>query len=64
MDYIIIGLLVLSIILVLIILLRNNGSNDMTERLGRFESNITKDIADFNVNFSRDLREDFEKSKL
>ncbi len=61
MDYIIIGLLALSIILVLIILLRNNGSNDMTERLGRFESNITKDIADFNVNFSRDLREDFEK---
>ena len=60
-DYVIIGLLVLSIILVLIILLKNNGSNDVTERMGRLETNITKDIAEFNINFSRDLREDFEK---
>ena len=61
MDYIIIGLLVLAIILVFIILLRNNGSNDIMEKMGRLETNITKDIADFNINFSRDLREDFEK---
>ena len=61
MDYIIIGLLVVAIILVLVILLRNNGSNDFVERIGRLEANITKDIADFNIDFSRDLREDFEK---
>ena len=60
-DFVIIGLLSLSIILVLIILLRNNGSNDITERMGRLETNIAKDIADFNNDFSRDLREDFEK---
>ena len=60
-DYVIIGLLVLSIILVLVVLLRNNGTNDMTERMGRLETNIAKDIADFNNDFSRDLREDFEK---
>ena len=60
-DYVIIGLLVLSIILVFIILLRNNGSNDLMEKMGRLETNITKDIADFNNSFSRDLREDFEK---
>lgn len=61
MDYIIIGLLTVSIILIFIILLRNNGSNDLMEKMGRLETNITKDIADFNMNFSRDLREDFEK---
>ena len=61
MDYIIIGLLALSIILVLILILRNNGNTDMMEKMGRLETNITKDIADFNINFSRDLREDFEK---
>ena len=61
MDYVIIGLLIVSIILVLVILLRNNGSNDLMEKMGRLETNITKDIADFNINFSRDLREDFEK---
>lgn len=61
MDYIIIGLLALAIILIFIILLRNNGSNDLMEKMGRLETNITKDIADFNIDFSRDLREDFEK---
>jgi len=60
MDYVIIGLVILAIVLILVILLRNNGSNDITERMGRLETNITKDIADFNMNFSKELREDFE----
>lgn len=59
-DYVIIGLLGLLILLVLVVLLRNNGSNDMTERMGRLETNITKDISDFNNDFSRELREDFD----
>jgi len=59
--YVIIGLLIFNILLLLAILLKNNGSNDVTERMGRLETNITKDIADFNIDFSRELREDFEK---
>ena len=60
-DYLIIGLVVFAILLILIVLLRNNGSNDITERMGRLETNINRDIADFNNDFSRELREDFEK---
>ena len=60
-DYVIIGLLVLTIILLLVVLLRNNGSNILTERMGRVETNITKDIADFTNDFYRELRDDFDK---
>ena len=60
-DYIIIGLLALTIILLLVVLLRNNGSNILTERMGRVETNITKDIADFTNDFYRELRDDFDK---
>lgn len=55
------GLLVLLVILLVIILLKNNGNNDMTERLGRFETDIVKEISSFKGDFSKDLREDFEK---
>lgn len=55
------GLLILLVILLLIILLKNNGNNDMTERLGRFETDIVKEISSFKGDFSKDLREDFEK---
>jgi len=59
--YVIVGLLIFNVLLLVILLLRNNGSNDVTERMGRLETNITKDIADFNIDFSKELREDFEK---
>ncbi len=60
LEYIIIGLLALVIILLIIILVKNNGSKDMIERMGRLEVNINKEIADFKINFSKDLRGDFE----
>ncbi|MBO4600771.1 MAG: DNA recombination protein RmuC [Bacilli bacterium] len=59
--YVIIGLLGLVILLLLVVLLRNNGASDVTERMGRLETNITKDIADFNNDFYRELRDDFDK---
>ena len=61
MEYIIIGLLVLVIILVIIVLLKNNGSNAMIERVGRLETDLTKEIGEFKVGFSTDLRNDFDK---
>ena len=60
MEYIIIGLLVVVIILLIIVLVKNNGSKDMIERIGRLDTNITKEIGDFKLNFSKDLRGDFE----
>ena len=59
--YVVIGLLGLVIILLLVILLRNNGANELTERMGRVETNVTKDIADFTNDFYRELRDDFDK---
>lgn len=49
MEYIIIFLLVIVLILLLINLFRKNDNSDMTERLGRFEVNIIKEMnQDFN----------------
>ena len=60
MEYIIIGLLVVVIILLIVILAKNNGSKDMIERMGRLDTSITKEIGEFKLNFSKDLRGDFE----
>lgn len=49
MEYVIIVLLVIVIVLLLVNLFRKNDNSDMTERLGRFEVNITKEMnQDFN----------------
>ena len=61
MDYVIIGLLILVIIILIIVLSKNNGSNIMIERMGRLETDLTKEIGEFKVGFTNDLRIDFEK---
>lgn len=60
MEYVVIGLLILVIILLIVLLTRKKDDSAMTERLGRFETNITKEIGDFKLNFSSDLRKDFD----
>ena len=47
MEYIIIGLLVLTIILLIVLLVRRQNNNDLMERIGHFEANINKEIGDF-----------------
>ena len=47
MEYVIIILLVISIILNILVLLRRNKDAEMTERLGRFEVNINKELISF-----------------
>jgi DNA recombination protein RmuC len=50
MEYIIICLLIVVVVLIIISLFRKNDNSDMTERLGRFEVNITKEMnQDFNA---------------
>lgn len=61
MEYIIIILLVLLIILVTILIFRKNENSDTTERLGRFEVNIIKEINTFKDDFSKNLTTDFDK---
>lgn len=49
MEYVIIILLIIILILLLVVLFKKNDNSDMTERLGRFEVNITKEMNnDFN----------------
>jgi len=59
MDYIIIGLLIVLLILVVISLMKNINEAHITERLGKMETNMVKEIADFRNNFSKDLSSDF-----
>jgi len=60
MEYIIIGLLVLLVILVTVTLFKNINEGSITERLGKFETNMIKEIGDFKSDFSRTLYQDFE----
>jgi DNA recombination protein RmuC len=60
MEYIFLILLIVIIILLVIVLLKGRDNNDMTERLGRFETNITKEVGEFKLDFSNNLRSDFE----
>ncbi len=61
MEYIILGLLIIIVILLILVLVKKKDNNDMTERLGRFETNITKEIGEFKVGFSNNLRNDFDR---
>lgn len=61
MDYIIIGLLVVILILVLISLFKNINESNITERLGRLEVNMMKEMGDFKNDLSHSLNDDFTK---
>lgn len=59
MEYIIIGLLVLILIFIVILLFKGNNNSDITERVGKLETSIVKEIGEFKADFSRDINEDF-----
>lgn len=59
MDYIIIGLLVVLLILVVISLFKNINESNITERLGKLEVSMMKEMGDFKTELSRNLNKDF-----
>ena len=61
MDYIIIGLLVVILVLVVISLFKNINESNITERLGRLEVNMMKEMGNFKNDLSHSLNEDFTK---
>lgn len=64
MDYVIVGLLIGVVILLLVLLLRgkdNKDTREMTERIGKLETYLAKEIGDFKVDFASSLRTDFDK---
>ena len=64
MDYVIIsllGLIVVLLVVILILTIIKKNNNDMVEKLGKFETDLTKEIGEFKFSFSRTLTSDFEK---
>lgn len=59
MDYIIIGLLVLNLILIVVSLLKNINESNITERLGKLEVAMMKEMGNFKNDLSRNMNQDF-----
>ena len=61
MDYIIIALLAVLIVLVIFSLSKNINEAKITERLGKLEIEMVKELSDFKNDFSHTVNEDFTK---
>ncbi len=59
MEYIIIALLVLILILVVVSLFKNINESNITERLGKLELNMVKELDQFKDDLNRNLNKDF-----
>jgi len=60
MIYVVIGLISVVIILQVILIFKKNN-NDTLERLGKLETDLTKELGEFKFNFSRNMNDDFNK---
>lgn len=58
MEYIIIGILVLLVVLVTISLFKNINEGNITERLGKLENSVTRDLYDFKEDINKTLNND------
>ena len=47
MDYIIIGLLIVNLVLIVISLFKNINESNITERLGKLEVGMVKELGEF-----------------
>lgn len=59
MEYLIIGLLIVILLVVIFSLSKNINESNITERLGRLETNMIKEISNFKSDFSKDMNADF-----
>ena len=60
-DYIVIGLLIIVIILVIVSIVKNINEANITERLGRLETEVIKELNTFQTSLSKNLSDDFDK---
>ena len=61
MDYIIIVLLVILIVLVIFSLMKNINEAKITERLGKLEVNMIKEMSEFKSDLNKNMNDDFNK---
>lgn len=60
MEYIIIALLIVILIIALISLLKKGNETDITERLGKLEVSVIKELGAFKSDLSKDMHTDFD----
>lgn len=61
MEYIIIGLLILIVILVIFSISKNINESNITERLGKLETSVIKELGEFKSGVNNNLNNDFDK---
>ena len=60
MEYVIIGMLGLVIILLIINILKQGNNTEITEKIGKLELGLVKEIGEFKSSFASDIRTDFD----
>lgn len=61
MEFVIIGMLAIVICLLFVIILRKRNDTDIVDRMSKLELQVVKEIGEFKVGFTNDLRSDFDK---
>lgn len=61
MEYIILGMLGLIIVLLLVMMLKKRNDTDIVDRMSKLELQVVKEIGEFKIGFTNDLRNDFDK---
>lgn len=61
MEVVIIGILVVILILIIFLLTKSINESNITERLGKLETNMIREIGEFKNGLSKDLTTDFDK---
>lgn len=59
MEYIILGLLIVILILVVLSLMKNINESNITERLGKLETSVIKELGEFKSDLGRTMNNDF-----
>ena len=62
MEYVTIGLILVVIILLIVLICKKNNNSEMIEKLGKFETDITKALGDFKYDFSKNISDDFKET--
>ena len=62
MDYIIVAGIVIIIILVIISIIKNVNESNITERLGKLETNVVKELSTFQVDLMKTMNDNFDKT--
>ena len=64
MEVVIICILLVVVILNILVLTKSINESNITERLGKMETNMIREIGEFKNGLSRDITVDFDKNAI